>query len=438
MAAAYEKTVLRVLVNASLAVESAARPLARDRRFWRLLACAAASMMGDQFTLVAFPLLVMAITPEPMALGWAFAALALPRALFLLSGGSLVDRFGARSVWMFGCCSSAMALCGLSWAVFQDHATLPVIYGCAALSGLFSALTLPAGSALVPGIVSPRDLEQANGVLLALRQVTMALGPVAAGALIASALSPSGVRSDANGALDGYAIAFALDALTFAVSALGMCTLRIRRAPPPGSGSTTTTEGLRYFFQNRQLRTYLLYLAAMTLFMTGPVQIAVPLLVHMRFTPEAQALGWLFGAQGAGTLVGMLMFTAHPKLRIINAGTTLLAVDAAIALLLMPLGWVYALWQGVALLFAIGIFGGFVQVMAYTWLQRALPPALLGRGMSLFMLVFAGLAPVSAAISGWVLQFTSIEAVFVASGVLLLTTVTFFYVGSGLGRLSDV
>ncbi|MEK1844505.1 MAG: MFS transporter, partial [Pseudomonas sp.] len=119
-------------------------------------------------------------------------------------------------------------------------------------------------------------------------------------------------------------------------------------------------------------------------------------------------------------------------------GTTLLAVDAVIALLLMPLGWVYALWQGVALLFAIGIFGGFVQVMAYTWLQRALPPALLGRGMSLFMLVFAGLAPISAAISGWVLQFVSIEAVFVASGVLLLVTVTFFYVGSGLGKLSDV
>ena len=424
-------------MNASLTAESAARPLAHDRRFWRLLACAAASMMGDQFTLVAFPLLVMAITPDPMALGWAFAALALPRALFLLAGGSLVDRFGARSVWMFGCCSSAMALCGLSWAVFQGHATLPVIYGCAALLGLFSALTLPAGSALVPGIVNPRDLEQANGVFLALRQVTMALGPVTAGALIASAIFPSDVRSDSNGALDGYAIAFALDALTFALSAFGLSSLRIRRTTSLGSGSTAT-EGLRYFFQNRRLRTYLAYMAAMTLFMSGPVQIAVPLLVHMRFTPEAQALGWLFGAQGAGTLVGMLMFTAHPKLRIINLGTTLLAMDAAIALLLMPLGWVYALWQGVALLFAIGIFGGFVQVMAYTWLQRALPPALLGRGMSLFMLVFAGLAPVSAAISGWVLQFTSIEAVFVASGVLLLTTVAFFYVGSGLGRLSDV
>lgn len=424
-------------MNASLTTESAARPLAHDRCFWRLLACAAASMMGDQFTLVAFPLLVMAITPDPMALGWAFAALALPRALFLLAGGSLVDRFGARSVWMFGCCSSAMALCGLSWAVFQGHATLPVIYGCAALLGLFSALTLPAGSALVPGIVNPRDLEQANGVFLALRQVTMALGPVAAGALIASAILPSDVRSDSNGALDGYAIAFALDALTFALSALGLSSLRIRRTTSLGFGSTAT-EGLRYFFQNRRLRTYLAYMAAMTLFMSGPVQIAVPLLVHMRFTPEAQALGWLFGAQGAGTLVGMLMFTAHPKLRIINLGTTLLAMDAAIALLLMPLGWVYALWQGVALLFAIGIFGGFVQVMAYTWLQRALPPALLGRGMSLFMLVFAGLAPVSAAISGWVLQFTSIEAVFVASGVLLLTTVAFFYVGSGLGRLSDV
>ncbi|OHC25893.1 MAG: MFS transporter [Pseudomonadales bacterium RIFCSPLOWO2_02_FULL_63_210] len=397
-------------------------------------------MLGDQFTLVAFPLLIMTLTSDPMALGWAFAALALPRALFLLAGGSLVDRYGALSVWMFGCCSSAMVLCGLSWAAFHGLATLPLIYGCAALLGLFSALTLPAGSALVPGIVNPRDLEQANGVFLALRQVTMAVGPVVAGAVIANAVSPAPIGADVTGALNGYAIAFALDALTFAVSALVLSRLRIPRntSNPAGSDAATTAEGLRYFLHDRQIRSYLTYMAAMTLFMSGPVLIAVPLLAHMRFTPEAEALGWLFGAQGAGTLVGMLAFTARPKFRIINLGTTMLVADAAIALLLMPLGWVGTLWQGVALLFAIGVFGGFLQVMAYTWLQRAIPSALLGRGMSLFLLMFAGLAPVSAAISGWALQFVSLEVAFAGSGALLLAAVAFSYCGSGLRRLSDV
>ncbi|OPG72258.1 MFS transporter [Pseudomonas ogarae] len=426
-------------VNTSLALENPAPALARDRNFRRLLACAVASMLGDQFTLVAFPLLIMVISPDPMALGWAFAALALPRALFLLTGGSLVDRFGARSIWSFGCYGSALALCGLAWAVYHGQATLPVIYGAAALLGLCSALTLPAGSALVPGIVNARDLERANGILLALRQVTIAVGPVAAGGVIASAFWPFGPRPAANATLDGYVIAFVLDALTFALSAFGLRALPVRRTTgSETSAGTTTAEGLRYFFQDRRLRTYLTYMAAMTLLMSGPVQVALPLLTHERFTPEAPALGWLFGAQGAGTLVGMLMFTARPKLRMVNLGVTLLAVDAAIALLLMPLGWVYALWQGVALLFAIGLCGGFVQVMAFTWLQRSLPPRLLGRGMSLFMLVFFGLAPVSAAIAGWVLQFVSIQAVFLATGALLLAAVLMTYFGSGLRRLSDV
>lgn len=425
-------------MNTSLALEGQARPLAHDRNFRRLLACAVASMVGDQFTLVAFPLLIMAISPEPMTLGWAFAALALPRALFLLTGGSLVDRFGARSIWMSGCYGSALTLVGLAWALYTGHATLPIIYGAAALLGLFSALTLPAGSALVPGIVDPRDLERANGIFLALRQLTIAIGPVAAGGLIAHAFLPLGTRPAANAALDGYVIAFALDALTFALSAFGLRTLPIRLIPGAETSRHSTTEGLRYFFHNRPLRTYLSYMAAMTLLMSGPVQVALPLLAHARFTPEATALGWLFGAQGAGTLLGMLMFTASPKLRIVNLGVTLLAVDAAIALLVMPLGWIHALWQGVALLFAIGVFGGFVQVMAFTWLQRALPAHLLGRGMSLFMLVFFGLAPVSAAISGWVLQWVSIEILFLVTGALLLAVVFFSYFGSGLRRLSDV
>ncbi|WGO96165.1 MFS transporter [Pseudomonas viciae] len=426
-------------MNTALALERPAPALARDRNFRRLLVCAVASMLGDQFTLVAFPLLIMVVSPDPMALGWAFAALALPRALFLLTGGSLVDRFGARSIWMFGCYASALALSGLAWAVYHGHASLPVIYGGAALLGLFSALTLPAGSALVPGIVNARDLERANGVFLALRQVTIALGPVAAGGVIASAFLPAGARSAANGALDGYVIAFALDAFTFALAAFGLRALPVRRAPGPEAGViTTTAEGLRYFFQDRRLRTYLTYMAAMTLLMSGPVQVALPLLTHERFTPEATALGWLFGAQGAGTLLGMLMFTARPKLRMVNLGITLLVVDAAIAVLLMPLGWIDALWQGVALLFAIGVCGGFVQVMAFTWLQRSLPPRLLGRGMSLFMLVFFGLAPVSAAIAGWVLQFVSLQAVFLATGALLLAAVLISYFGSGLRRLSDV
>ena len=71
-----------------------------ERRFRLLWAGLAISLIGDNFQLVALPVLVLDLTGRPGAVGAVLAAEAIPRVALLLGGGLLVDRYGARTVML--------------------------------------------------------------------------------------------------------------------------------------------------------------------------------------------------------------------------------------------------------------------------------------------------------------------------------------------------
>lgn len=74
---------------------SAQNPMGRVmglRDFRLLFSGATTSLLGDQFTLIATPWLVLQLTNDPMALGTVLALEGIPRALFMLLGGAITDR----------------------------------------------------------------------------------------------------------------------------------------------------------------------------------------------------------------------------------------------------------------------------------------------------------------------------------------------------------
>jgi hypothetical protein len=129
------------------------------------------------------------------------------------------------------------------------------------------------------------------------------------------------------------------------------------------------------------------------------------------------------GAHGAGTLLGMALSPLASRLRM-PFGAMLLTGDALAGLLLLPLGAIGVAWQGIALLLALGIVGGFLQVAIFTWIQRRVPPQMMGRTMSIFMFIFMGLAPLSAAATGAILQHISLAMLFAAGGLALVICAT--------------
>lgn len=80
--------------TANADASTAAPPsLLRDHNIRWLLGGSMVNLIGDQFTLVALPWLVLHLTGDTLALGWVLALLGLPRAVFILLGGAVVDRF---------------------------------------------------------------------------------------------------------------------------------------------------------------------------------------------------------------------------------------------------------------------------------------------------------------------------------------------------------
>jgi hypothetical protein len=410
----------------------------RNANFRWLCAGGAISLLGDQFTLIALPWLVLKLSGDPLALGGVLAAMGVPRAVFMLVGGAIVDRSSPRRILLWTKYASAALIGLLGTLVLMNRIDMGMVLMLAAAIGLCTAFAYPAGSALLPGVLVPGLLAPANGVLMGMRQLSMLVGPLLAGLLIASGgdgARSSGGLADARGL--GYALL--LDALSYLVSAATLARVRpLAQAPaaaakPPLLASLKA--GLRYCWDDLTLRTCFLYWGAMALFVSGPLQVALPLLAAR--LGGAGAYGSLMAAHGAGMLAGMLLSSLRPGLRIGNFGTTLLVADGAVGLLFIAMAGVSGMWQGVGLLLALGLVSGYLQVALMSWLQRRISLDMLGRGMALLMFLFMGLAPLSAALSGWLVGAVGLTAIFAGVGVAMLVVVLVAYVGTPIRHLSE-
>jgi MFS family permease len=403
--------------------------LMRDRNFVWLMAGSIISMLGDQFTLVALPWLVLRMTGDTLVLGTVLGLLSLPRALFILMGGAVVDRYSPKAVLMLTKYVNTVLLGALAVLVLVGGLSIGAVYGLAFAIGLATAFSIPSATSMLPHVMPRAQLPAANSVMMAVRQFSMFIGPLLAGVLIAvfgggpAGSATAGVVTDAL----GLSVAFGLDALSFLVSAWTLSQVRVQARGQSGPDHTKASPsvfaavavGLRHVWHDRDMRLCFLYWGAVAVLITGPVQIAMPVLAST-LNLGAAALGILLGAHGAGTLVGMAVSGARPGLRLGTLGMTMLAVDAAVGVLFMPMGLITATWQGAVLLVTIGVLGGFMQVAIFTWLQQRTPAALMGRVMSVFMFIFLGLAPLAGAFAGWLLRMVTVPQLFMGSGGLLV------------------
>jgi hypothetical protein len=404
--------------------------LKTNANFRWLLRGAIVSNLGDQMTLVALPLLVLQLTHDPLALGLVIALMGIPRAVFILLGGAVVDRWSPRRVLMISKLANAVLLGLLALLVLNKqpvlvldvgpafsaavhmtpHIQLALVDMLACCLGLAQAFGIPAGSAIVPAALPGSLLDAANGALMGLRQLSMLAGPVLAAVLLGH---------DRH----GLALAFALDAASFLVSAWMLAQVRRDRSSDTGPALPVVQSlvaGLALAWRDVALRLCFIYWAIMAVLTGGAMQVALPVLASTAFRSPG-TLGWWLGAQGAGILLGMAAAALGGKrLHVVRFGSMILLVDALAGLLVAPLGYAGQAWLVAALLLGGGLLSGFLQISIYTWLQRRVPAAMMGRVMSIFMFIFMGLAPLSAAGAGWLLTWISVPQLFMAGGSALL------------------
>lgn len=414
--------------------------LKRVPNFQWLIRGSAVSALGDQLTMIALPWLVLRLTGSALALGLVIALMSIPRAVFILVGGAVVDRYSPKRVLMLTKYVNALLLGLLTLLVLNTAATptvaltdtvsltialtpamqLDILYALALGLGLAQAFAMPSAMSIMPLAIAPEQLQAANGVLMGIRQITMLLGPLLAAGLLALAGDGSGAVSDAR----GLALAFGFDCLSYLFSAWTLArVVLLREAAAERSGQQSVLRavgaGLRMVWDDVPMRLCFAYWGTVSLFIGGAMQVAMPVLA--RDLHGAATFGLLMSAHGAGTLLGMgAAARLGHRLRFAAFGTMLLLVDAIAGLLLAPLGFVHAVWQAALLMLALGLLAGYMQINVFTWIQGRVPPQMMGRAMSIFMFIFMGLAPLSAAATGWLLTQLSLSQLFLGGGIILV------------------
>ena len=121
-----------------------------NRNFSLLFGGSAISTLGDQFTLVALPWLVLKLTSDPAALGMVLVVMAFPRATFMLIGGAVVDRMSPRRVLLGARAVNAGCIVILAMLVLTGAINMWMVHLLALAIGLSTAFAYPAGSALLP------------------------------------------------------------------------------------------------------------------------------------------------------------------------------------------------------------------------------------------------------------------------------------------------
>lgn len=365
--------------------------------FRRLFAGVATSQLGDQFALIATPWLVLHLTGDPLALGLVLALEGGPRALFMLVGGVVTDRFSPRMV-MFAADIARLVLAALlALAILGGAVEMWMVYAFALGFGLIAGFAVPAGNSIVPLVVGKGALETGNAVVMGGGQLVGFFGPFAAGVLI-------GTYSDG---LTGVGLAFAVDAATFGVSAVmlglmhGGGTMALScQAADSEPLLAAVTRGLAFVWRNDAMRVTFEIIAAVNFLFVGPIMVGIPVLAEQRLPEGALAFGLLMSGFAGGNLCGYLLAGTAPKPGNRTLRLILVAVLAGFAAVLAVMGAAASTWLDFALLTALGVGNGYITIVLITSIQARAPREMLGRIMGLFMFAGFGLVPISQAISG--------------------------------------
>jgi MFS family permease len=378
------------------------------------------SLLGDQFYMIALPWLVLQLTGSALALGTVMALAGIPRALFMLVGGAFVDRFSPRSVMIASNFARLVLVALLSALVLTNHIRIEMLYGFALAFGLADAFYFPGQSAIVPQLLPEDQLQAGNSFVQGTAQLSLFLGPVLAGGLIA--LLGHAAAADNALSTQGIGIAFGIDTLSFVASLVCLNLMRIpgitRKVGERQNVIQSIKEGFAYLWSRTILRVLFLLLVAMNFLVLGPFVVGIPVLAATRLIEGAAAFGVILSAFGGGALLGIILSSMLPALKSEHFGTILLSIISlmGIGVALMPLFASTAVIAAIVL--SIGVANGYVNINFFTWLQKRIPQELMGRVMSLLMFSSIGLAPVSNALAGAILQI-NLNMLFIGGGVLM-------------------
>lgn len=404
--------------------------LFKNRNFRLMAFGESISLIGDQISLLAFPWLVLTLTDSPFQMGVVLALQGLPRAILMLMGGAMVDRFSPRAVMLASNLARLVLVLTLGLMLVFEAVSIAWIFALALAFGIADAFFFPATGAILPSLVRKDELKAGNAIIQGLAQFSLVAGPLIAGSVIFASsgqpmpdLTEGLVERPPLAGQSWLAVAFFIDAATFGVSALMLSLLRPRALHDEEEESqgflATLKEPLIYAWRHPAMRLFFIAIAGLEIFFNAPFLIGIPVYAHRHLAEGALAYVLVTGAYGLGGLLGGFTAALLPTPPDRHLGRVMFLLVGYSGLTLVAILLTKSTWVIAAIFFSAGLGDGFVIVHFSTWLQRATPGRLLGRVMSILMFLAFGLLPISEAIMGALIEW-NLEAVFLGAGLTIM------------------
>jgi len=373
----------------------------RQRGPFRLLFWSQAlSVIGDRITPVAIAFAVLGLG-SATDLGIVMAASGIPFALFALAGGVWSDRIGRRRIMLGSDILRTVSQTVVAVLLLTGNAEVWMIAVFGFVYGTAAALFMPALIGLIPQTVEGERLQEANGLIALTRSIASIAGPALAGVLIA---------------LAGSGEAIAVDAATFAVSAL--CLMRLRVAVPDpvaapaavGEEAESFLAGLRTGWREVRSRPWLGWglgaMSAYHVFVLPAVFVLGPALAKQDLDGASSwaAIVTCFGIGGIGGNLLALRLPLHRPI-VVTAAALVGACTQAV-IIGSGLGTV-----GIA---ALELLAGACVALFFTlWdlsIQEQIPPHAISRVSAYDFSVSLGLMPLGMAVCGPIADAIGLDA----------------------------
>jgi MFS family permease len=326
------------------------------------------------------------LTGSALLLGLAGLARAAPTIALALIGGAVADRLPRRA--MLYCTESLMFANSLAIGILAWSGRLEYwhLYVLSFVNGTLGSFSVPARQALFAGLVPRSAMQSAVTFNAVAVRCGVLLGPSIGGAAIA---------------YGSYALPFWINAVSFLGMLAALAAMRL--APMATHESAPATlwqgmqDGLRFVWEQAPLRVALALEVVSGLF--GHNITLITIIAKDVIGTDAQGLGWLMSALGAGGMAAMIFMvfaqlTRHMRV-ILYAGALYSVLLAAFALS----AW---LALSVVLLFLLGTCDGIWGVNRNTLAQTLVPDILRGRVMSVVVLTTRGSAPLGRLQAGFI------------------------------------
>ena len=371
------------------------------------------SLIGTWMQNVAQAWLVYRLTGSPVLLGAAGFASQIPVFLLAPVGGVVADRYSRHRLVIATQTASmllafALAALTLSGAVRVWH-----IFALSALLGVVNSFDIPARQAFIVGLVAKADLMNAIALNSSMFNASRVVGPAIAGILVA-------------GIGEGWCF-FANGASYIAVIA-GLLLMRVARHEPAaqqGSPLSRMAEGFRFVMEHPPVHALLVLLGVVSL--TGmPYAVLMPIFAHRILHGGARALGLLMGSTGIGALAAALTLASRRELKGLGRWVAFAALGFGAGLVAFSFSRIF--WLSAAILALCG-FAMMIQMgSSNTLIQSMSPDRLRGRVMSVYSMMFMGMAPFGALLAGAVADRWGAPFTVAGGGVISMLASSIFWI----------